>query len=77
MEIIISILGIASLGTLIVNSNWYSDTLLDIRPFNCAMCSTFWYSIIPCIYMFDLNGLWISSIAAVVAELIDRKLSNY
>jgi len=76
METIIVILGIASLNCLIINTNWYEGTLFDRKPFNCAMCFTFWVSIGPTLMQYGLMGLWYSAIAAIAAELIDRKL-NY
>lgn len=76
METIITILGIACMSCLIINTNWYVGTPFDRKPFNCAMCFTFWYSIGITLALFGPIGICYSANAAIIAEMIDRKL-NY
>tara|TARA_R110000772_G_scaffold245957_1_gene359561 strand:- start:5412 stop:5651 length:240 start_codon:yes stop_codon:yes gene_type:complete len=75
---IYEIIGIACIGAILQSFEGYqvllSKLYLDIKPFNCALCMTFWMTIIPNIAVYGLKGIYISSIEAVLAELIDRKL---
>ena len=75
------ILGIACMGAILQNFDWYQELLravhLEMKPFNCTLCWTFWLTVIPNIGMYGFQGLLYSSIEAVVAELIDRQLNNF
>jgi len=74
MEIIINILGAAALGHLgadfLTRYTWLPD-----KPFKCNMCLTFWLSIIPAIFLYDIWGILVSAIAAVTSELIYKILA--
>lgn len=68
------ILGLACLATLILNTNWYADTIFDRKPFSCAMCSGFWYSVGILVALYGWHGLGYAAIVGITAEFIDRKL---
>lgn len=76
METIMMILGLACMSCLIINTNWYEGTVFDRKPFNCAMCSTFWYSIGITLSLYGWMGICYSAIAGILAEIIDRYI-NY
>jgi len=69
MELFINILGVACLGHLAADFlskfSW-----LPNKPFKCNMCLTFWLSIIPFIFLYDVWGVLVASIAAVTSELL-------
>ena len=78
---IYEILGVACFGALLQNFEWWQTmlrgTYLDMKPFNCTLCWTFWMTIIPNIGIHGPIGFYISCIEAVAAELIDRQLNKY
>ena len=73
-------IGIASLMVLIHKAPLYHRVLeallIDIKPFTCIMCSTFWYSIVPLAFTVGVPSIFIASMAAVLAELIDIQLNK-
>lgn len=78
---IYEILGIASMGAMLQNFKLWQDmlegTFLNVKPFNCTLCWTFWMSVLPNIGIHGGKGIYISCIEAVAAELIDRQLNKY
>jgi len=72
------ILGMASLVNLAHATQLYHDVLnffhLDFKPFNCVMCSTFWYTLGLTAIPYGIESIFISSIAAITAELIDIQI---
>ena len=78
---IYEILGIASMGAMLQNFKLWQDmlegTFLNVKPFNCTLCWTFWMSVLPNIDVHGPKGIYISCIEAVAAELIDRQLNKY
>lgn len=82
MNLIIEIIGAACLGALVMNFEPYLKALKylyleDTKPFSCTMCLTFWATIGYFAATNGLSGIFLSSTAAILAELIDRKLNNY
>ena len=77
---IYEILGIACGGAILQNFEWWQDllkaTYLEMKPFNCTLCWTFWMTVLPNIGMYGFQGLLYSFIEAVAAELIDRQLQR-
>jgi|TARA_R110002153_G_scaffold62364_2_gene167753 hypothetical protein len=49
---------------------------LDVKPFNCALCSTFWLTLGPFIYSTGISFIFNSIIAAVLADLINRQMNR-
>ena len=79
MELLIQIIGMASLMAMMMNFEPLTDLIdkwLNFKPFNCTLCLTFWLTIGPNIMMHGVQGpLW-SALEAVLAELIDRRLNE-
>ena len=77
---IYEILGLACMGAILQNFEWYQELLkatkLEMKPFNCTLCWTFWLTVLPNIGMYGAKGILYSSIEAVAAELIDRQLQR-
>jgi len=73
MELIINIIGAACFGHLaadfLTRFEW-----LPSKPFKCNMCLTFWLSIIPFMFLYDVWGILVASIAAITSELIYKIL---
>lgn len=78
---IYEILGVACMGAMIQNFDWYRNVLeatyLEMKPFNCTLCFTFWLTVIPNFGLYGFRGILYSFIEAVAAELIDRQLNKY
>jgi hypothetical protein len=49
---------------------------LDVKPFNCALCFTFWMTLGPFWFSTGPSFIFNSIIASVVAELINRQLNR-
>ena len=77
-NLILQIFGIASVFALIQSHEWYQKLLLktnlDLKPFNCTLCMTFWLGTPIFIAHYDLNGIIYGCLTAFVAEMMDRKL---
>lgn len=73
MELIINIIGTAALGHLAADFLTRFEWLPD-KPFKCNMCLTFWLSIIPFMFLYDVWGILVASIAAITSELIYKIL---
>ena len=74
------ILGIACFGAVLQDVPLYERLLryfkLEFKPFNCALCFTFWVSIPIFIFTEGAMGIFNSIVTAVLAELINRKLNT-
>ena len=49
---------------------------IDVKPFNCALCFTFWMTLIPFMYSTGPSFIFNSIIAAVSADLINRQMNR-
>ncbi len=79
MELLIQIIGMASMTAMMMNFEPWSnfvDSKLNFKPFNCTLCFTFWLTIGPNIMMHGPSGILFSALESVIAELIDRKLND-
>ena len=78
---IYEILGLACMGAMLQNFTPYQEmlkaTYLEMKPFNCTLCMTFWLTVIPNFGLYGFRGVLYSFIEAVAAELIDRQLNKY
>lgn len=78
---IYEIIGVACMGAVLQNFDWYQTLLkathLEMKPFNCTLCMTFWLTVIPNFGLYGFRGILYSFIEAVAAELIDRQLNNF
>lgn len=68
---ILFILGFASIANLMTD---LLDRFPELpnKPFKCNMCSGFWYSILPAIVLYGLEGILISAITGMTSELLYR-----
>ncbi len=73
MELIINIIGAACFGHLAADFLTYFEWLPN-KPWKCNQCLTFWLSIIPFMFLYDVWGILIASIAAITSELIYKIL---
>ena len=78
---IYNIIGIACAGAMLQNFDWYQHllkaTYLDVKPFNCTLCWTFWMTVLPNFGLYGTQGILYSFIEAVLAEFIDRQLNKF
>ena len=83
MELIINILGFASFGALLQNFDlwqWMLDRLkLQVKPFNCTLCWTFWITLGAYLGLDHsfIGSIALAALTGVLAELIDRKLNQF
>lgn len=49
---------------------------IDVKPFNCALCFTFWMSLGPAFISTGVFAIFNSIIAAVLADLINRQMNR-
>lgn len=72
------ILGMASLVNMAHKAPIYHSVLkwfnIDFKPFTCVMCSTFWYTLGLTAIPYGIDSIFIASIAAITAELIDIQI---
>jgi hypothetical protein len=77
---ILELLGYACLMVLLMNFEYYQKLLtflyLDIKPFTCTLCMSFWTSVTPLVISYGLKGILYSGIVSVTAELLDRKINT-
>ena len=75
---ILTIVGMASVMNLIHKAPFYHDALeallLDIKPFNCIMCSTFWVTFGFTLLTMPSQSIFIAGAAAILAELINIQI---
>lgn len=80
MALLIEILGIACLGIMLQEFEYYQKLThflnMPDKPFRCTLCATFWYSLGFTVSIYGIVGIIYSAIAAVTAELLERKLWN-
>lgn len=79
---LLTVIGAACLGVLVINFDPYQKLLLrwnlqDTKPFSCTMCLDFWLVIGYFLATNGIHGIFLAAAAAVLAELIDRKINNY
>ena len=78
MELLIKLLGIASMGAMIQEFpvyQWIVNKLnVPDKPFSCTLCFTFWLTIGPMLIIYGYIGVAYTAFSAVAAELIDRQL---
>ena len=78
---IYEIIGVACMGAVLQNFDWYQTLLkathLEMKPMNCTLCMTFWLTVIPNFGLYGFRGILYSFVEAVAAELIDRQLNNF
>lgn len=74
------IIGIACFGAVLQEvplwNRLLEALLIDVKPFNCALCFTWWMSLGPFIVSDGLFGIFSSITAAVLADLINRQLNR-
>ena len=72
------IIGCAALMVCIHKTELYQRILrklkLDRKPFNCVLCSTFWFTLGFSLFTDPVHSIFISSSAAVLAEIIDIQI---
>lgn len=70
-NILIELIGYASLGHILVD---FMQNLnlkeLNTKPFNCDMCFSTWYSVLPLTICYGLKGILYSAIVGVLADII-------
>lgn len=73
-----SIIGYATLMVCLHQTEVYYIILnklkINYKPFNCVLCSTFWFTLLTSIYSTGLDSIFLSTSAAVLAELLDKEL---
>lgn len=76
---IYEITGWACMMVLLMNFEYYHKIreflYLDMKPFTCTLCMSFWASVGYMIAVHGLKGILYSAIVAVAAELLDRKIN--
>ena len=74
------IIGLAFAGALIQEIPLYNRFLealmIDVKPFNCALCFTFWMSLAPLIVSDGAFGIFSTIVTAVLADLINRQMNR-
>ena len=50
--------------------------LIDVKPFNCALCFTFWMTLGPFAYTVGPSFIFNSIVTAVLADLINRQMNR-
>lgn len=70
--------GMACLVNLMHEAPLYHTVLdrfkINFKPFSCVMCSTFWYTFGFTVIPFGFESIFIGSIAAILAELINIQI---
>ena len=77
---ILFILGTSSGVAITLSQDWFNTLLykmrIDIKPFNCALCLTFWITLIYLMFHTTIEiALPTAFINALVAEFLYRKLN--
>ncbi len=74
------IIGVACLGAALQEvplwNRFLEALMLDVKPFNCALCFTWWMSLAPFIVTNGAMGIFNSITAAVLADLINRQMNR-
>ena len=66
MSLTFEILGLASMGVILVR-NW--TYRLKVKPFTCELCLAFWLSVM---YFHSLEGVLFSFASGMIAAMINR-----
>lgn len=78
INLILTVIGMASLMNLIHKTEWYHSSLIvlgiDRKPFNCVMCSTFWTTLGLTAFTNGFESIFISAATAILAELINIEI---
>ena len=78
IDTILTIVGMGCLMPIVHQFEFYKQVLeyfnINMKPFNCVMCSTFWYTFGFTVIPYGFESIFIASIAAIIAELIDIKI---
>lgn len=80
MGTLLTILGLATFGTSLQQTNWYKNTWLDRKPFNCTLCLTTWGSFIYLCLTSHLpfeSIVFMATSAGVIAEYIDQQINPF
>ena len=74
------ILGIACFGAVLQEvplwRMFLERLMIDVKPFNCALCFTFWISLGPFVITEGGMGIFSSIVTAVLADLINRQMNR-
>ena len=77
-DILLISLGMASVMNLVHKAPIYHRFLealfIDMKPFNCVMCSTFWVTLGFTAISNGFESIFIAGIAAIAAELINIQI---
>ncbi len=68
METVINILGAAALGHLSADFFSRYEWMPD-KPMKCNMCSSFWLSVGPFIFLYGYEGILYAALAGIISEL--------
>ena len=75
---ILTIVGMACLTNLAHKAPLYHTFLvknnIDRKPFNCVMCSTFWYTFGFTLLSNPAESIFIAATAAILAEIINIQI---
>jgi hypothetical protein len=66
MNLTFEILGIASMGVILVRNFTYK---FKVKPFTCELCMAFWLSVL---YFHSLEGVLFSFAAGMIATIMNR-----
>lgn len=80
MDIILTILGLATLGVTLQQTKWYEIGPFNRKPFNCTLCLTTWASFIYLCFTANppfLSIVFMSTIAGVLAEYLDQQINPF
>ena len=77
-ETLLTIVGMACVMNLVHKAPIYhrilEGLLLDTKPMNCVMCSTFWITLGFTAFTLPLFCIFIAAAAAILAELINIQI---
>ena len=77
-ETLLTIVGMASMMNLVHKAPLYHSILegllLDTKPMNCVMCSTFWITLGYTAFTNGPQCIFIAAVTAILAELINIQI---
>jgi len=75
---IFSIIGYSTFVVCVHQTTTYYTILdrlkIDYKPFNCVLCSTFWFTLLTSVYSHGIDSIFLATSSAVLAELLDKQL---
>ena len=78
---VLTVLGLATFGATMQQTNWYANTIFDRKPFNCTLCLTTWGSFIYLCFTRTFlpfeTIVFMATIAGVIAEYISQKINPF